>query len=103
MRVHTVRDLGALVRTARRAQGLTQAELANRLRVSRDWVIRLEKGSPRLEAQKVLDAIAVLGLSLEVAPAPPDRSTDSQRTAATRTSAAPESSDPFAFLIDRTS
>lgn len=75
MRVHTVRDLGALVRTARRAQGLTQAELANRLRVSRDWVIRLEKGSPRLETQKVLDALGVLGLTLEVANAQPTRTT----------------------------
>lgn len=45
MQVHTVRDLGALVRTARRAHGLTQAELADRLRVSRDRVIRLERAA----------------------------------------------------------
>ena len=82
MQVHTVRDLGALVRTARRAHGLTQAELADRLRVSRDWVIRLEKGSPRLETQKVLDALAVLGLRLDVADAQPTRKSATQKTAA---------------------
>ena len=75
MQVRTARDLGAMVRTTRRAHGLTQADLADRLRVSRDWVIRLEKGSPRLETQKVLDALGVLGLTLEVANAQPTRTT----------------------------
>ncbi|HON75117.1 MAG TPA: helix-turn-helix domain-containing protein [Dermatophilaceae bacterium] len=133
MQVHTVRDLGALVRTARRAHGLTQAELADRLRVSRDWVIRLEKGSPRLETQKVLDALAVLGLRLDVADVQPTRKSATQKTAARkqlrsaatgryvthghaadksavragtagkRASAGFKSSDPFAFLNDRTS
>jgi HTH-type transcriptional regulator / antitoxin HipB len=64
--VTTVRDLGALTRTARRAQGLTQADLAQRLGVSREWIVRLEGGHPRLEAQKVLDALLVLGLTLDV-------------------------------------
>lgn len=73
MRVHTVRELGAQVRAARRARGMTQADLANRLRVSRDWVVRLEQGSPRLETQKVLDALSVLGLTLEVADTSPAR------------------------------
>lgn len=75
MQVRTVRDLGAMVRTTRRAHGLTQADLADRLRVSRDWVVRLEQGSPRLETQKVLDALGVLGLTLEVANAQPTRTT----------------------------
>jgi y4mF family transcriptional regulator len=66
MKANTVRDLGALVRSSRRAQGLTQADLATRLRVSREWVVRLEGGHPRLEAQKVLDALTVLGLVLDV-------------------------------------
>jgi len=67
MKTRTVRDLGALVRSARRAQGLTQADLAKRLGASRDWVVRLEQGHPRLEAQRVLDALVVLGLTLDVA------------------------------------
>lgn len=64
MKVTSVRDLGALVRSTRRSQGLTQAELADRLGVARDWVVRLEQGHPRLEAQKVLDALAALDLTL---------------------------------------
>ncbi|WGX97173.1 helix-turn-helix domain-containing protein [Nocardioides sp. L-11A] len=63
---HTVRDLGALVRAERHRQALTQAELADRIGVSREWVVRLEAGHPRLEAQRVLDALAVLGLVLHV-------------------------------------
>ncbi|MCR1785066.1 helix-turn-helix transcriptional regulator [Nocardioides carbamazepini] len=66
MSVTTVRDLGARVRSARTAQGLTQADLAAAVGVGRDWVVRLEKGHPRLEVQKVLDALVVLGLTLEV-------------------------------------
>lgn len=70
MHVTTVRDLGSLVRAARRAQGMTQADFAARVRVSRDWIVRLEAGHPRLEAQKVLDALVVLGLVLDVEPQP---------------------------------
>ncbi|WP_245839409.1 helix-turn-helix domain-containing protein [Mycobacterium aquaticum] len=58
-------DIGALVRSARTARGMTQADLAEQLRMSRDWVVRLEKGHPRLEAQRVLDALRVVGVSLE--------------------------------------
>lgn len=88
MQVRTVRDLGAMVRTTRRAHGLTQADLADRLRVSRDWVVRLEQGSPRLETQKVLDALGVLGLTLEVANAQPTRTTTTATATATAKPAA---------------
>lgn len=65
MQVKTMSDLGALVRLARTSRGMTQADLAAELRMSRDWVVRLEKGHPRLEAQRVLDALRVVGVSLE--------------------------------------
>lgn len=65
MQVKTMGDLGALVRSARTARGMTQADLAAQLRMGRDWVVRLEKGHPRLEAQRVLDALRVVGVSLE--------------------------------------
>lgn len=70
MNLTTMHDVATAIRNARLAQGLTQAQLASRLGVGRDWVIRLEQGSPRLEASKVLDAFVALGLSLEAAPAP---------------------------------
>ncbi|MDF1903322.1 helix-turn-helix domain-containing protein [Mycolicibacterium smegmatis] len=65
MQIKTMGDVGALVRSARTARGMTQADLAQRLRISRDWVVRLEKGHPRLEAQRVIDALRVAGVSLE--------------------------------------
>lgn len=65
MQATTVHDLGALVRSRRRVLDLTQADLAARLGVSRDWVVRLEAGHPRLEAQRVLDALTTLGLTLD--------------------------------------
>lgn len=66
MEVHTVSDLGAAVRGARIAHGMTQADLAERLSVSRRWVVRLEQGNPRLEVQLVLDALAAVGLRADL-------------------------------------
>ncbi|MGC4940085.1 helix-turn-helix transcriptional regulator [Kribbella sp. DT2] len=67
MRVHTVRDLGSAVREARAKRGLTQVDLARRAGVSREWLVRLEQGHPRLEAQLVLDTLEAVGLSVTTA------------------------------------
>lgn len=64
MQVHTVRDLGAAVREARSKRHLTQAQLAQRAGVSREWLVRLEQGHPRLEVQLVLDTLEAVGLML---------------------------------------
>jgi transcriptional regulator with XRE-family HTH domain len=64
MQLLTMRDAGALVRTVRKQHGMSQADLAAQLGTGRDWVVRLEQGQPRLEAQKVLDAFAVLHVPL---------------------------------------
>ena len=66
MFVETMHQLGARARQARLDRGLTQAQLAGRLGASRDWVIRLEQGHTRLEAQLVLDALVLLGLTIDV-------------------------------------
>lgn len=67
-------DVGALVRAERKRRGMTQAELATRLGTGRDWVVRLEKGNPRLEAQRVLDALVVLSMPLRAGgPTDPDQ------------------------------
>lgn len=65
MQVDTMRDVAVLVRSTRLARGMTQAELAAQMGVSRDWVVRLEKGHPRLEVQRVLDALHVLGVEMQ--------------------------------------
>ena len=60
-RISTPHDLGAAVRDARTAVRLTQAELADRAGVSREWLIGLERGArPRAELTKILDVLAVL-------------------------------------------
>ena len=64
--LRTTQDVAIAVRTARKQQGLTQAQLAQRAGVGRDWLIRLEKGNPRLELSKVFDTFAALGLALTV-------------------------------------
>jgi HTH-type transcriptional regulator/antitoxin HipB len=64
MEVHTVRGLGAAVRAARLQRHLTQAELADLAGVSREWLVRLEQGHPRLEVQLVLDTLSAVGLTL---------------------------------------
>ncbi|WP_442914396.1 helix-turn-helix domain-containing protein [Kribbella sp. NBC_00709] len=64
MELHTVRDVGAAVRDARIHRRLTQAELARLAGVSREWLVRLEQGHPRLEIQLVLDTLAALSLTL---------------------------------------
>ena len=105
MQVKTMGDLGALVRSARTARGMTQADLAAQLRMSRDWVVRLEKGHPRLEAQRVLDALRVVGVSLEatVPEAPTNaRRKRGQKGAAQKSNLAgtgPAPRDPFDALF----
>lgn len=65
----TVRDLGAALRDARRAAGLSQQALAERAGVSRQWLSRLETGSnPGAELRKVLDVLAALSLAVELGP-----------------------------------
>lgn len=66
MRVRTMADIGAVVREAREEAGLTQVELAQRARVSREWLIKLETGRSRAEMPRVLDVLEHLGLGLDV-------------------------------------
>lgn len=68
--LRTTQDVATAVRQARKQRGLTQAQLAQRAGVGRDWLVRLEKGNPRLELSKVLDTFAALGLALSIEPTP---------------------------------
>lgn len=105
MQVKTMGDLGALVRSARTARGMTQADLATQLRMSRDWVVRLERGHPRLEAQRVLDALRVVGVSLEatVSEAPTNvrrkRSQDGAARQSKKAATGQTPPDPFEALF----
>lgn len=64
MRLRTARELGHLVRTERRRQGLTMQEVAERVGCSRQWISALEDGRERLEVALVLRALGALGIRL---------------------------------------
>ena len=64
MRIRTPVDLGALIRDHRIALGLDQKALADKVGVSRQWIVEIEKGKPRAEIALVLRAIDVLGIPL---------------------------------------
>lgn len=66
MRVSTTHDIGALVRQERQDQGLTQAELAERIGTTRQWVSQFESGTLNPRVGLVLAALAALDLDLDV-------------------------------------
>jgi HTH-type transcriptional regulator/antitoxin HipB len=68
--VRTVADVGARVRAGRHALGLTQAQLAQRLGMSRQWVVDLEAGRGAPGFGAVVTALAEVGISLNAVPAP---------------------------------
>ena len=70
MIVRTARDLGAAVRDARLQHGWTQAELADRIDASRQWVISLERGKASAELGTALRAVAALGMVANLVEAP---------------------------------
>lgn len=108
MELRTMTELGAWVRSVRKAKGLSQTELAGRMGVTQSWVSRLERGSPRLHAQMVLDALAALGTPLQadstgiqavaMATSPTKRSNQSDEVRAEE-----GEEDPFADVFARLS
>ncbi len=66
MYIRTPRDLGLIIRETRRRLGLGQAELAQRVGVSRQWLLGVEKGKRRVDAGLLLKTLTALGLSLDV-------------------------------------
>ena len=66
MNIVSVNDLAASVRQARRKLGWTQAELAERSGVSRDWIIGLERAKPSQEIALVLRTLKALDLNLSL-------------------------------------
>ncbi len=64
MRIRTPVDLGALIRDRRTKLGLDQKALAEKVGVSRQWIVEVEKGKPRAEIGLLLRTIAALDLRL---------------------------------------
>lgn len=66
MRVRTIWEMGLRIRDRRLELGWSQAQLADRLGTTRQWVNSLEQGNPGAALGQVLQAIEVLGLRLDV-------------------------------------
>ncbi len=66
MRINAMGDVAAAVRGRRKDLGLSQADLARRVGVSRAWINAVEAGKPRVEFDLVLRLLDRLGLRLDL-------------------------------------
>lgn len=64
----TPRDIGRVVREARRAQGLRQDQLAGAAGVGVRFVVELEAGKVTAQLGKALAVLAALGCTLRIEP-----------------------------------
>lgn len=72
-------DLGAAIRARRRALRLTQAELAERGGVSRQWLVAVEHGHSRAELGKINAVLEAVGLMLTTRLLPVDNGPTDRR------------------------
>ena len=70
----TPRQLGAIIRSTRTAQGLRQDQLAAAAGVGVRFLIELEAGKPTTQLGKALDVLKALGCRVEIA-SPPTHAT----------------------------
>lgn len=67
MLVNSIHDLGATVRGRRLSLGLTQAELADRLGMTRQWVSFVERGRTAPSFDALLGVLDALDMELDIA------------------------------------
>ncbi len=70
-RTLTPAEIGDIVRTARKAAGLRQDELAGASGVGLRFIVDLEAGKPTAQIGKTLQVLAALGCSFDIV-APPE-------------------------------
>ena len=61
-------ELGALVRSTRKAQGLRQDELAGAAGVGLRFIVDLEAGKPTIQLGKALQVLDTLGCGIAITP-----------------------------------
>jgi HTH-type transcriptional regulator/antitoxin HipB len=66
MEVRAASDFGALVAERRESLSLSQAELARRAGVTREWVVRLENGSTAVTLFRLMRVLRELDLVVDV-------------------------------------
>ncbi len=62
--ISSVEEIGAAIRTERKAQGLTQTELADACNVSLSFVVGLERGKKTAEIGKAILVLQTLGIDI---------------------------------------
>jgi y4mF family transcriptional regulator len=65
LQVKTPYDFGRLIRDARRRKSMTQGDLCRRLGVAQSWLSEVENGKMTAEIGKVLQTMALLGITLD--------------------------------------
>lgn len=69
MHVGSTKDIGLLIRARRTEKDWTQADLARSLGTTQRWISEIENGKATAEIGMVLQALSMLGIRLEAAPA----------------------------------
>lgn len=64
--VSTLVELGALIKAVRKAQGMTQIDVAGLGGHGNRFIVDLEKGKETVQKQKAMDMLGLLGLEMVV-------------------------------------
>jgi HTH-type transcriptional regulator / antitoxin HipB len=65
MRLRTPADFGGAIRDRRLRAGLTQAALARKVGVGRQWIVEVEKGKPGAPLALLLRTLDALNIALK--------------------------------------
>jgi HTH-type transcriptional regulator / antitoxin HipB len=64
----TEKQLGAILRRARKQASLTQSDLGKQIHLRQGTVSRLEAGAPAVQLRTLMEALAALNLELVIRP-----------------------------------
>ncbi len=60
----TTKQIGAIIRRARRNAGMNQTELGEKVGLRQATISKLERGEPATQLSTMLDALSALGLEI---------------------------------------
>lgn len=80
MKMRSITEVGGLLQQQRTDLGLTQAQVANRANVSRDWIVSIENGRRiTVDFERLLRTLEALSLSIEIGVASVGEQSDADR------------------------
>ena len=62
----STKDIGLLIKTTRKAQGVTQEQLAGVANTGIRYISDLENGKPTIQVNKLLNVLSALGLGMYI-------------------------------------